>query len=55
MNKNECKGCINDLTNKVVTNKEIISTIIDNCSCCKRGVIEEWKDKVQDLYKKKED
>ena len=50
MAENKCKGCKYDLTNRTVTDKEVFNTILDMCSVCKRGVIEEYQDKVLDLY-----
>lgn len=50
MTDNKCKGCKYDLTDKVVTDKEIFDTILDTCCACKRGVLEEYQDKLLDLY-----
>ena len=55
MEDNVCKGCIYDLTDRVVTDKEIFNTILDNCSCCKRGMLEEYQEKFSDLYKTAEE
>lgn len=52
---NKCKGCIYDLIDRVVTDKEIFNNILDNCSNCKRAMLEEYQDKFQDLYKTKEE
>lgn len=54
MKENECKGCIYDLTDRVVTDKEAFNIIMDKCSCCKRAVIEAYKHKLEDLYQGKE-
>lgn len=51
MEKNECKGCIYDLTDRVETNAEKLIIIMNNCSACKRGKLEEYKDYYPDLYK----
>lgn len=50
MNENECKGCVYDLTNRIVTNEERLKLIIENCCHCKRGVKEEYQDMFSDLY-----
>lgn len=55
MGTNECKGCIYDIEDKKEYTEKIISTIIDNCSCCKRGVIEEYQNKFSDLYTTEEE
>lgn len=46
----KCKGCKYDLTNKNITDKEMFDNILDNCSACKRAMLEEYQDKFQDLY-----
>ena len=48
--ENKCKGCKYDLTDRTVTDKEVFNTILDMCSACKRGVLEEYQDKFLDLY-----
>ena len=51
MEENKCKGCIYDLTDRIVTDKEVFNTILDNCCACKRGMLEEYQDDFPDLYK----
>lgn len=51
MEKNICKGCIYDLTDRVVTDKEVFNNILDNCCDCKRAMLEEYQDRFPDLYK----
>ena len=53
MEENICKGCIYDLTDRVVTDKEVFNTMLDNCCSCKRGMKEECQDGFPDLYKSK--
>ena len=50
----KCKGCIYDLTDRVVTDKETFNTILDNCCDCKRAMLEGYQDRFQDLYKTEE-
>ena len=50
MKDNNCKGCIHDSTDKEVSNIKILSNILDYCSCCKRGVKEEYQENLLDLY-----
>ena len=51
MADNVCKGCIYDLTDRIVTDTETFNTILDNCCACKRAKLEEYQDEFLDLYK----
>ena len=51
MADNVCKGCVYDLTDRVVTDREVFNTILDNCCVCKRAKLEEYQDEFLDLYK----
>ena len=50
MEENKCKGCKYDLIHKTITDKSVFNTILDMCSACKRGVLEEYQDKFLDMY-----
>ena len=49
MEENECSGCMYNLS---TDNPECLSTIIDKCSNCKRGVREELASLFEDLFHK---
>lgn len=51
MADNVCKGCIYDLTDRIVTDTETFNAILDNCCGCKRAKLEEFQDAFPDLYK----
>ena len=50
MSENKCKGCIYDLTNKIISSEERLKHFIDNCCSCKRCMKEEYQDMFSDLY-----
>jgi hypothetical protein len=55
METNVCKGCIYDLTDKIVTDDKTFIEFLDNCCSCKRGIVEEHQHMFKDLYKAIED
>ena len=54
MTGDKCKGCKYDLTDRVVTDKEIFNNILDNCSACRRAMLEDYQYEFQDLYTTKD-
>lgn len=46
-----CNGCVYDLADRTESDPYVLCDIIDVCSSCKRGKIEEYIAEYPDLYR----